>query len=158
MVWGNLPEDVANSGTASVFFLRTAAEMVPVYESKVEADKDMANHVEYGILNGNALGMLERILTLYQGADSVDDERLTPEATSEIKPISSKSSTSTWKRRSLDKDTAPVKQLAKPSMAMELEHAKQKVQPTGKGRGGRGKIKEREEEAGMVKDRSRKGE
>ena len=64
MVWGNLPEEVANSGTPSVFFTRVAADMVPVYESKADAEKDMPNHVEYGLLNGNALGLLERILTL----------------------------------------------------------------------------------------------
>ncbi|RUS75415.1 hypothetical protein EGW08_016826 [Elysia chlorotica] len=125
MVWGNLPEDVANSGAQSVFFTRVACEMVPVFESKLEAIKDMPNHVEYGILNGNALKMLERTLTLlyhpllvynqYRGADSVDD-RLYEAAAENV----SREGSEVWKRLSADKGTAPIKASPKPSIDMEI--------------------------------------
>ncbi|KAK3792437.1 hypothetical protein RRG08_045978 [Elysia crispata] len=125
MVWGNLPEDVANSGAHSVFFTRVASDMVPVYDSKLEAEKDMPNHVEYGLLNGNALGMLEKTLNLlyhpllvynqYRGADSVDD-RLYAAATSNH----GKAEDGNWQRRSMEKASALVKHSPTPSREMEI--------------------------------------
>ncbi|XP_059138610.1 dynein axonemal heavy chain 10-like [Physella acuta] len=64
MAWNNLPESVANKGVASFFFLRTTPGLVPVYGSLMEAESEMPSQLEYGLLNDNAIHMIERMLVL----------------------------------------------------------------------------------------------
>lgn len=60
MCYQHLPEEFADHD--SMYFIRNTPGMVPLPNSKEEANETMPNYFEMGILNGHSLVMLEHII------------------------------------------------------------------------------------------------
>ena len=60
MCQGNIPEHLGE--TRCIFFLRNTEGVIPSFATAQEADESMPNYLEFGVLNGHTLLMLEQIM------------------------------------------------------------------------------------------------
>ena len=61
MHYHHLPENVIEEDC--LYFLRASSGMVPLPNTIQEAEETMSGYLEYGILNGHSLVMLEQIIS-----------------------------------------------------------------------------------------------